>query len=329
MKQKLTILTILMMMLAMPQSVFAYDFSAVAPTGQTLYYNITGGSTVEVTSALTGSPYYYTKPSGALIIPETVTNSYGAEYSVTGIGLYAFYQCDALTSVTIPEGVTSIGWSAFYWCDGLTSITLPNSLLSIGNYAFFACRGLTSVILPEGLTTIGENAFAGSSGLTSLFIPDGVTSVGNFAFDRVKHIEYYGNLSGDLWGELSRNGVTDENFAYADEAKTTILAYIGTSGIVVVPSTVTSIGNCAFEGCFRLTNVIIPTGVTSLGESAFFYCPNLTSIVLPDSITSIGHYTFQSCTGLSSITLPQNLQSIGASAFENCRSLTEIVSRAS
>ena len=61
------------------------------------------------------------------------------------IGSYAFYDCDSLTSVTIPDSVNSIGDYAFAGCDSLTSVTIGNSVTSIGDYAFYGCDSLTDV----------------------------------------------------------------------------------------------------------------------------------------------------------------------------------------
>ena len=63
--------------------------------------------------------------------------------SVTNIGYGAFYDCNDLTNITIPDSVTSIGESAFWGCSGLTSITIPDSVTSIGDHAFVGCSGLT------------------------------------------------------------------------------------------------------------------------------------------------------------------------------------------
>lgn len=71
----------------------------------------------------------------------------------------AFYQCDSLTSITLPDGVTSIGNSAFRSCLSLTDITLPDSVTSIGNFAFDSCGSLTSAVIPDGVTSIGKDAF--------------------------------------------------------------------------------------------------------------------------------------------------------------------------
>ena len=80
-------------------------------------------------------------------------------YVVTSIGEFAFYCCDDLTSITIPNSVTTIGEFAFEYCSGLISITIPNSVKSIGLGAFSNCSSLKSVTIPSSLIKIGEDAF--------------------------------------------------------------------------------------------------------------------------------------------------------------------------
>ena len=133
---------------------WAYDFSAVCPTGQTLYYNITDATNncVGVTCpiyipdhpswAWDGCP----QPTGEMVIPSTVMNG-GVTYSVTSIGYYAFYGCSGLTWVKIPNSVTSIGYCAFNGCSNLIWVKIPNSVTLIGDYVFSGCSNLTSVIL--------------------------------------------------------------------------------------------------------------------------------------------------------------------------------------
>ena len=128
---------------------YAYDFSAVCSTGQTLYYNITDATNHYVTVVSPENDILlpwngYMMPTGNLVIPEIVTRN-GVDYSVTAIGNYAFSRCSGLTDLTIGNSVTSIGYRAFFSCIGLTDLTIGNSVTSIGNSAFCWCSGLAVV----------------------------------------------------------------------------------------------------------------------------------------------------------------------------------------
>ena len=96
-------LILIIALLISANALFAYSFSAVCESGQTLYYNITSSIspyTVEVTKENASSPYYNTFPTGSLTIPSAVTYN-GNTYYVTSIGGNAFRECSGLTSVTI------------------------------------------------------------------------------------------------------------------------------------------------------------------------------------------------------------------------------------
>ena len=67
---------------------------------------------------------------------------------------------------------------------------------------------------------------------------------------------------------------------------------------VTIPSSVTSIGNYAFYGCYRLVSVTIPSSVTSIGEWAFYHCYGLVSVTISSSVTSIGSDAFNNCSAL-------------------------------
>ena len=93
---------------------------------------------------------------------------------------------------------------------------------------------------------------------------------------------------------------------------------------IVIPNSVTSIGECAFAGCSSLTSVVIGDGVTSIGNSAFNGCSSLTSVTIPNSVTSIGNSAFYNCSSLTSIVIPVSVTSIGDWAFAGCIGLTGI-----
>ena len=94
----------------------------------------------------------------------------------------AFYNCNGLKSVVIPDSVTSIGEYAFYNCSNLTSVVIGDSVKSISYRAFYGCSNLTSVVIGDSVTSIGDNAFYDCDSLTSITIPDSVTKIGKYAF---------------------------------------------------------------------------------------------------------------------------------------------------
>ena len=226
--------------------------------------------------------------------------------SVTSIGVYAFYDCENLTSVTIPDSVTSIGDNAFEDCRSLTSITIPESVTSIGASAFYYCTSLTSITIPESVTSIGASAFAGCESLTSITIPESVTSIGASAFYCCE--------------SLTSITIPDSVTSIGASA----FYYCTSLTSITIPDSVTNIGGGAFEGCTGITSITIPDSVTSIGASAFHYCNSLTSIIIPDSVTSIGEYAFFCCESLTSITIPDSVTSIDCYAFSSCDSLTSV-----
>ena len=293
---------------------WAQTFTAIAPTGQTLKFTITGTNEVSVAN---GS----VTPTGALTIPSTATNG-STTYRVTSIGDYAFFDCRGLTSVTIPNSVTSIGTVAFGDCSGLTNITIPNSVATIGYSAFLGCLDLTSV---NYIGTIAEwcgisfgtdvanpiyyahtLSFNGTPMGTTLTIPNSVTSIGSYAFE---------NCSG-LTSVIIPNSVTSiGDYTFADCCGLTS---------VTIPNSVTIIGISAFSGCNGLTTVTIPNSVTTIKDWTFYYCNGLTSVTIPNSVTSIGKYAFEDCSGLTSVTIGNSVTTIGKHAFRNCSGLTSV-----
>ena len=83
---------------------------------------------------------------------------------------------------SIRKGVKVIGNGAFFWCESLTSINIPNSVTTIENRAFIDCKSLTSINIPNSVTTIGESAFACCRSLIRINIPNSVTTIGKCAF---------------------------------------------------------------------------------------------------------------------------------------------------
>ena len=231
------------------------------------------GTSVTVTYTESWSTNNYSGLTTANI-PSLVTYN-GITYSVTSIGKGAFYGCSELTgALTIPNSVTTIGQQAFYSCSGLTSINIPNSVTSIGNYAFKGCSGLTSVSIPNSVTSIGDYAFSGCSGLTSVTIGNSVTSIGQQAFNECSDLTSVHITDLAAWCNIAFGSTVSNPLYFAHHL------FLNGNEVkdLVIPNSVTSIGNYAFKGCSGLTSVSIPNSVTSIGDYAFSGCSGLTSI---------------------------------------------------
>ena len=264
---------------------------------------------------------------------------------------------DNLTWVLDDEGTLTIsgtgamedyGYLVAPWYSSRSSIkkvVIESGVTSIGNYAFEYCDGLTSIEIPASVTSIGVRAFYGTAYYDDADNwEDGVLYIGNHLIEARPSL---------LVGTYK---IKDGTMTIADRA------FKACEGLatITIPSSVTSIGDGAFEKCRYLIEINInkdnknysseagvlfnkdkstlvaypgcgaiyeiPSSVTSIGERAFYDCTGLTSIEIPASVTSICDRAFYNCTGLTSVTFEKDseLKSIGEYAFNDCYGLKSI-----
>jgi hypothetical protein len=216
--------------------------------------------------------------------------------SVTSIGEWAFADCVALQNAILGNRVTTIGKSVFYNCASLVSITLGDGLQDVGDYAFYECSALKSIRIPESVAHIGSNAFNGCASLPSITIPKSVTSIGNNAFydcyftkENFINNSSLDEVANDYWGAEIADIEQDGLFIRND----TVVGCRPLVTSVVIPDTITCIGDYAFRDCSSLTSITIPNSVTSIGISAFSRCSSLESITIPESVVNIGRIAFE------------------------------------
>jgi hypothetical protein len=237
--------------------------------------------------------------------------------SVTSIGIYAFYRCTGLATVTFLGNVPTLGLSAFGGISPSANAYYITNTNNIALSSYFSTRvtqmvftysvasgsatitGFTSktyagsLVTPITLggvpvTSVGENAFKDYTGLTSITIPASVTNINAGAFINCASLETVTFASG---------------------------------------SQLLIIGIAAFEGCTSLKSITIPSSVISINNNAFFTCSSLMAITIPSSVTSIGNGAFENATSLKTMTFASGskLTIIGNHAFQNATSLTSIV----
>ena len=336
------LLMVVVMMCACWTGVLAEDVERETFTSGDYEYALLDDGTVEITG--------YNGKAEKLTIPNMLNGK-----KVTSIDDRAFYRCDSLISIIIPDSVAKISANPFAYCSTLKSIfvssehpyffaidgvlfrkadsclisypkgreyttyNIPQGITAIESSAFYDCKFLTRVTIPDSVTSIGDCAFSLCDSLTSITIPDSVEQIGTNPFTVCSALKSI-SVSPEHPYFATIDGVL---FRKADKALISYPAGISSS-TYTIPQGITAIGDSAFYYCDSLTSVSIPDSVTAIGDEAFYSCSSLTSVNIPDSVTSIGDRAFSYCDSLTSVSIPDSVTAIGNRAFYYCDSLTSV-----
>ena len=243
-----------------------------------------------------------------------IKDEYGVLYSRDGFRLLK--APTYIEIYKIKDGTKVICDSAFWYCTSLRELVIPSSITSIGYGAFYLCTSLCELVIPPSVTSIEDYAFNNCTSLRELVIPSSVTKIGYGAFNNCSSLQ--------LSIKSSEFELID-NSIIVDTLKKEVLSCLNNRSNIIIPSSVTSIGDCAFSGCDSLRELAIPSSVTSIGNIAFGGCSSLRELVIPSSVTSIGKYAFGDCSSLQELAIPSSITSIGNSAFRGCSSLRSII----
>ena len=294
-------------------------------------------------------------PAGITTIGESAFNGCSALSSLNlpenlqSIGTYAFSSCKLLTSIVLPENMTTMGGNVFSGCTGLTSVVIPESVTTMGQGVFDGCIALTSagpigsgcdiefgwketipqyafydsgwrsvkltrVILPEGLAAIGAGAFRNCSVLENINIPASVKTMGSGVFAGCSKLMTAGPVG---------SGCNIE-FGWTAEIPDSSFSYLSTLSNVILPDSITSIGNSAFYEC-ALSAVDLPDNLVTIGNTVFARCGALTEIVIPENVTTVGSQVFSGCSALKKVEFGKSVKSVGAFVFDGCSKLERVI----
>ena len=276
-------------------------------------------------------------------IPPKILQS--LSYDANGFMIYRNWILDyknrGAEAVTIPNGIVGIGHGAFAEMYDLETVSMPESLVCIAKGAFEGCTYIQEIVFKSGLRHVGAEAFRDCTSLLRATFADGVETIGSYAFGgcwQMQSVQLPATLRNVGSAVFSRcdnlTGVTvPTHVATMNSLFPSSYSRIES---VVVADGETSIMSGMFAGCSRLSGgatqtdmLVIPSTITNVGDRAFQNCVSLTSIVLPDSVASLGDSAFAGCSALWNVTLSRNLEAIPRRAFYGCSSLESMIVPAS
>ncbi len=275
----------------------------------------------------------------------------------------------AITSIIIPDTVKSIGYLAFYdtafyndrdnWEQSALYIgkhlirarkslkgdyEIKKDTITIADKAFSKRKSIKSVVIPDSVKNIGREAFLDCFDIKTLYVGKGVERIDSDAFESCLEIEKVNitdlgawcNIRFENWlstpvnysKKLYINDELAENVVIPDSVtKIGEFAFTECKSIkkIQIPDTVKIIGDYAFSDCTNLKSLVIPDSVTRLGESAFSYCLKLVKATIGKGVTSISAHCFRGCSSLTSIKISDSVKTIGYYAFSDCSTLTSVV----
>ncbi len=213
---------------------------------------------------------------------DSETNTLGYfEYTIDTDGVCITKYTGEGGDVSIPntiddKSVVAIGDEAFWYCENLTAVDLPDYLEYIGARAFQGCKSLTGISIPDSVIEISDAAFEGCNNLATVNIPSELIYVGAFAFDNTLWITRFEDNNSIILG-----GRIFYKYQGSAEAVTIPTGVTGISGnafshnqtltYVTIPDSVMFIGDYAFYNCPALTGASIPDGVYYMGAYSFGY----------------------------------------------------------
>ncbi|MGN0283524.1 MAG: leucine-rich repeat protein [Segatella copri] len=227
---------------------------------------------------------------------------------ITKIGNQAFSETSLSGTPVFPDGLEEIGPNVFYQTNISGSLVFPTSLKVIGNLAFGYTAISGQLYFPDGLETIGAGAFSTTEISGKLILPESLLSLGDQSFCSC----FY--LTGDL--EIPKNIKTIPS--------TCFMSCWGLDGILTLPEGLTDIEYGAFWDCHFSGPLMIPSTVSTIGQYAFEGC-QLSFIEFPERMSSIGVSAFSGNQLSGTIKIPEGIEVVPQAAFYNNNKIEKLI----
>lgn len=228
--------------------------------------------------------------------------------------LLLFRKDTIISNYEIPniETITAINDDAFYYCENLISVNIPNTITTIGNNAFYK-TGLVTINLPENVISIGDNAFNNCVSLESVYINSTNLKFGTNVFADDTNLKYIHIKSIEDWIKYEFNSysnILDNVGLYINNELVTEINLHGDY----------TINYYAFHSYKYLTKINLD--ITEIGKYSFCKCENITEVNINCPI--IKEYAFWECNNLKTILLGQKTSEIINFAFAGCNAITKV-----
>ena len=264
-------------------------------------------------------------------VPEQI-----GEYPVVGLDERSFSCITTIKKIVLPKTIRRIGDKAFYWCSALEELEIQ-SCESIGKNCFSKTK-LKNIHIPHNTSYIDVSAFLDIPTLQNITVDDNnefFSTENGVLYNKDKSILRFCPQGKTNCITINTNCVSISSYAFYNSSVKQVnfnnkLEMIFTEAFrgcamenMMLPPHLTYIGDGAFYGAEKITDIFIPSSVTEVGKEAFKFCVNAETVYIGTGVSELKQRTFEKCFKLKTVNM-QTIEKIGSYCFNDCFRMTDI-----
>lgn len=264
-------------------------------------------------------------------VPEQI-----GEYPVVGLDERSFSCITTIKKIVLPKTIRRIGDKAFYWCSALEELEIQ-SCESIGKNCFSKTK-LKNIHIPHNTSYIDVSAFLDIPTLQNITVDDNnefFSTENGVLYNKDKSILRFCPQGKTNCITINTNCVSVSSYAFYNSSVKQVnfnnkLEMIFTGAFrgcamenMMLPPHLTYIGDGAFYGAEKITDIFIPSSVTEVGKEAFKFCVNAETVYIGTGVSELKQRTFEKCFKLKTVNM-QTIEKIGSYCFNDCFRMTDI-----